>query len=348
MVILFAMLLSLAACAETVKPPEPTAAPTENAAEAPTAEPTAEPTAAPTEAPTPEPAATPAPKLLDFDDCAELVCTLPWGEGDLEVYFEHPNEDEGLSPQNFFVADNRVWIYDRFLYSGMGFIVYDMETGEVSRVSYKEEDIEINYEIWTRFAVMDGKLIGQRGMFDLETGEQYLLQPLVQNGSTEPEYLRHFQVRDGKLYGYVGYVDYYWEADLHDLTEYVLDLENRMWVPVRKILSSGGEKELVIVDTGAHIERGIYLGFDNEGCHYVQGEDFEGKGDDAVYHDAILKYAPDGRLISMVRIDKYNGFGEGLLDAYCPDRFSLVTEDGTVWIMLHLESGLRIYKLDMD
>ena len=343
-IMVFAMLFSLAACSGHGGP-IPTEQTVNAQTEAPTAEPTPEPTEVPTEAPTPEPTATPAPKELVFDECAELVCTLPWGTGENEVYFEDPNEDEGAVPQNFFIADGKVYIYDRFIYNDRSFIVYDIETGEVSRLHYGSDD---GYKIWTRFAVLDEKLIGQKGYFDLETGEEFSLQPLIQNGSTEIENLRYFQIREGKLYGYVGYIQLYDEDLMTDLTEYELDFENGMWVPVRKILCSGGEEELIIKEGELHIKRGCYLGFDNEGNHYVQCYGAEGPIDNRTTYYSIMKYAPDGHLVSEVRFNYYADFEEGTKAGYAPDRFSLVTEDGTVWLMFPLNNGLRIYKLNLD
>ncbi len=341
--ILAAMLLGGAGCADRRQTAnaDPTNIPTQSATEAPTA--------APTEAPAPEPTAAPAPKLLDFDDCAELICTLPWGQSELEVYCSPGNESEGTIPLDFFVDSGEIWIFDQHGLPDMGFIVYDLETGGVSRTTVAEDD-DTHFYIRTRFAVYDGKLVGQRCVCELDTGERYLLQPLVfiQEGF-EDDYLRLFQIREGGLYAYIGYVQYGYEPNMEDLTEYVFDPENRMWSPVRKILESGGKDEFVFTEGGFRIPRGYYIGQDNEGNHYLQSSESYKDADGTLHSpQVILKYAPDGHLISKLSFDPFGGcFGEDMKDYPAPYRFSLVTEDGTVWLMLNLEGGLRIYKVNM-
>ena len=155
-----------------------------------------------------------------------------------------------------------------------------------------------------------------------------------------------FQVRDGKCYGYVGKTNLYYDPEMEYLDEYELDLGNRMWIYKRRIISTQNDRGFIIDDAGNSIPRATYLGFDSEGNHYTQGEgEIYLKDENGwVYSwDTITKYAPDGHAVSVL---KFN-FKPELIRTYTADRFSLVTEDGTVWLMIEHKDGLRVYKVNM-
>ena len=206
-ILLAAMLLTLAACRGTVEPvTEPTNAPTAAPTSVPTEAPTTAPTEVPTEAPTPEPTAVPEPAALAFGDCAELVLRIPWGNGDNEVFMNDPETDEWgdpvdgnwVIPEHFNIIDGKVYIYDRYYPNGNGVLGCDPETGVLTRLS---PDIGESSFCSSEFAVMDGKLVFPPCMYDIETGERTELQRIPDTDAMGTG-IHIMSVRDGKCCAY--------------------------------------------------------------------------------------------------------------------------------------------------
>ena len=283
--IIFIMVFSLAACKQqqtaAADPTEaPTAAPTEVTTEAP-----AEPA---TEAPTPEPSATSEPKELAFEDCAELVLRLPWGDGEDEVFMQPASiddEDEYIQviPEHFNVMDGKIYIFDLFRPYGKGIIVCDIETGQIERLS---PDIGDNTLECGEFAVMDGKLIFQDCMYDISTGERIEIENALNR-------VLIMNVRDGKCLAYnaVNAVDndgreFLFTQATYAYDVYELDVENRTWVQKERIempdnvphaeppfsdyeinYYGKGDVEIIGGDDGALFFSDRYMGTDDAGNH---------------------------------------------------------------------------------
>ena len=381
--LLSAILLTLAACKAPVAPiTDPTEEPTAAAPTAfPTEVPTEEPTAFPTEEPTAGPTAVPEPAELEFDDCAELVLRLAWGNGENEVFIKKPAVDadgdledgDWVIPEHFNIIDGMIYVYDRFYPHGNGVLECDPATGAVKRLS---PDIGEYSFANGEFAVLDGKLIFAWEMYDLATGERTELQPMPETDERGAGVLI-MKVTDGKCFAYraVNWTDddgeeFFITQATFAYDEYELDMENRMWVLKRRIempayvphadppfsvisthyFGRGAITE-VFGDDGALYCFDRYMGMDDAGNHYVDSEEEfaranEGGGYTVTkWWHRIIKLAPDGTPISFV--DVY--FPDNYIHMWIDESYLVykVDRDGTVWYMRATESELLIYKISL-
>ena len=381
-ILLAAMLLTLAACRGTDDPvTDPTAAPTAAPTSVPTEAPTTAPTEVPTEAPTPEPTVVPEPLVLAFEDCAELVLRLPWGNGDNEVFKKStPGGESAFDaiPLHFNIIDGKVYIYDRYYPNGNGVLGCDPETGVLTRLS---PDIGENSFYSSEFAVMNGKLIFPPCMYDIETGERTELQRIPDTDAMGTG-IHIMSVKDGKCYAYRPVKwdgEITWTEATYAFYEYELDMENLMWVLIRRIdmpeyvphadpvlgergAASNYEAEetqrsyiYIRGDAAVFYCCDRYMGMDDEGNHYVDSMEVlihidENGGisspDDVTRWNRIVKLSPDGVPVSYV--DVY--FPDNYLDRY--DEWSnylifKVDRDGTVWYMCETTEEVLIYKISL-
>ncbi len=290
---------------------------------------------------------------LAFDSCAELALSLRWGNGETDVFIEKPTgdyEDEDwVIPQHFNIIDGKVYVLDRYSYYGNSILECDPETGAVTRLS---PDIGDYSFFNSEFAVLDGKVIFIRYMFDLETGERTELQripglDLMCHG------ILNMSVKDGRCYAYMA-ADYNEETLLisgtHAFDEYMLDMENRMWVLQQRI-----EMPENVPHADPKLGKGEqffsydrYMGMDDAGNHYVDSTECivlppeEGRIRVNTWH-RIIKLAPDGTPISYVEVR----FPENYIHMGIDTNYLIfkVDGDGTVWYMCETEDEFLIYKI---
>ena len=348
-IVLFAMILTLAACRAFVDPvTEPTAEPTEAT---PTAEPTAIPTPEPTIELTPEPTPTPEPVDLDFRVCAEEIAKIPMGNGEHEARIEY--EGGVWVPEHYCVSSGMVYIYNGYAEHGakISVLIYDTENGSIENRLFGNE-----YFILTDFAVKDRRmLITPDFIFDLETGEVTSLQRLIpEGGLDEAQRLIAMRVVNGKCYAYVGEsMDPFLSRAID---EYELDEENLMWTLRRRVTEpvggngfKAGDAEFSIgevryfsnpTDQDDALISGRYLGTNAEGEHFVNyrycddelGREF----------DAVIRFAADGTPVSRVRIDT--------TALYTDDNCSLfnMDGDGNIYFMAEDDEYLTVYRVGTE
>ena len=360
LIILFAMLLSFAACGQQQGNNEASATneagTTENieaiepaATEAELTEPTLTPE--PTEEPTPEPTATPEPEPVElaFADCAEVVARLPWGMADDEVFFEYPDESEWTLPVCFYVNDGQIYLLDRWVYPSTNSILhYDLD-GWSNRIDLSKTQ----YTTYTEFAVNGSFIITPYMMYDCETGEETLLQQVDLKQGGALECVRRLQMRDGKCYMYVSEPRFVGSTENEHpiVTEYELDSENLLWKPVRQLFTET-YTEITLLENGAVLAWGgensnlEYVGFDGEGRQYVfcRGT-YMSEGDESPSsHWMLTRFAPDGTKEALTVIELSDSYRYPLLGWKHSFR---VDEDGTVWFMMMYEEEVVFYKITM-
>lgn len=320
---------------------EPTEAPTEVPTEAPTEVPTEEPTAEPTEAPTPEPTEVPEPVSLAFSDCAKEVCRLPWYNGNWQnldtsgVYFE--TDDEGMSPNHFYVDGDLIYIYDQWLYSSnSSMLVYNMKTGEKTRIT----GVKVSH--LTDFAVLDGKIYSPNYIYDIETGEYEKLNPVYNSSSDTMESTYLLTARGGKVYMYASEPN----QPAHDfigadwLDEYELDLEFKAWVPIRRMAEKTDDGQMTLWD-GSTVGFGYWLGEDNEGCHYVFVSEAAGVG----LVRRITKYAPDGTPLASTELP-FDGANE-LMGVFAESSCIRIGTDGKLYMFVSYIDSFVVYMVEL-
>ena len=342
-IILFtAILLSLTACSDRQTANiDPTATPTEVVTSAPTATVTDAPTAAPIDEPTPEPTAVPDPVELDFRANAEIAVRLPWGDGEKEVfrkdYTGEYEDDDWVIPMCFSVTDGKVYVIDRYYPYGNGMLCCDIESGSTERLGFDSELFNYN-----EFAVMDGMLIFKNRIIDMETGEITGIQSMTElNDGDENLTVHNIKVKDGSCYAYAGKDS----SEASFLDEYVLDLDNSMWVLVRRMDIPENVPHPQIAGRGGSSDR--YMGTDANGSHYVDS--------------SVSVENADGTWTGYNRISKISpeGFPVSYIDVYYPDdfitmnipqtrRLFCVDNEGIVWFMCETESEFLIYRISME
>ena len=367
-----AMLLSFAACR---KPGDQQANASPKPTEAVTEAPTEAPTPAPTEAPTTEPAVVPEPAELAFEDCAELVLRLPWGDGEDEVFIRPimTDDDDWVIPQHFNIIDGKVWIFDRYYPFGSGLLMCDPETGETVRISLNTGDSALENG---EFEILDGKLIFRDCMYDLETGERIGLEPIPGTAALRDGVLM-MKVKDGKCFAYraVNYNEGDPEQEFlftqatfaYDVFE--LDMDNLAWVQKERIempdniphaeppfsdyeinYYGKGDVEIIGRDGGAIFCDDRYMGTDDEGNRYVDSEEILAYKNEFGGYVAsktwrrIIKLSPEGDPIAYVDVsypDNYIFRDWGNYLVYKVDG------DGTVWYMCETLDEVLIYKISL-
>ena len=342
-IILFsAMLLSVAACSDRqTANADTTAAPTEEVTAAPTEAPTTAPTAAMTEEPTPEPTAVPDPIELDFRANAEIAVKLPWGDGENEVfrkdYTGEYEDDDWVIPMCFSVTDGKAYIIDRYYPYGNGMLRCDIESGAAERLGFDSELFNYN-----EFAVMDGMLIFKNRIIDMATGKVTNIQSMTElNDGDENLTVHQMKARDGCCYAYVGKDS----PAAPFLDEYQLDIENSMWVLVRRLEMPENVPHPRLSGRGGSSDR--YMGTDAEGNHYVDSlVNMENADGTWTGYNRISKISPEGCPISY--IDVY--YPDDFLEMEIPQtrRLFFADDDGTVWFMCETKTEFLIYRISME
>lgn len=294
---------------------------------------------------------------LAFEDCAELAFRLPWGNGETEVFIERPTEgyddEDWVIPQHFNVIGGKVYVFDRYNNYGSGVLECDPVTGGVTRLS---PDIGEYSFITGEFAVLNGKIVFGACMYDLETGERTELQR-ISNSDFMGAGILFMSVRDGKCFAYravdkmddFGHVFFFVpETDAYD--EYELDMENRMWVLVRRIEMPKNVPHASpdLSDDSEFYASDRYMGMDDAGNHYVDSYesivcvDEEGVIRTTVWN-RIVKLSPDGRPTAYV--DVY--FPDNYIHMWIDANYLIykVDGDGTVWYMCETEDELLVYRI---
>ena len=367
-ILLSALLLSLCACGEKqdnnqasatneAVPTEAAEATEPAATEAVTPEPTLEPTPEATEEPTPEPTATPEPTptpepvAVDFESCAEAVVSVPWGEGELEAYYDPLQVGHSDQPGCFYIADGRIYVLDRFHNDDTSLLVYDIESDELSRLNV----FGTKYGVGTEFAVEGNELITPYMIYNVETGEETLLQEPPIEGSNY-ECVRRLHKVDGSWYLYVSEPMISTSSNTANTApvtmEYKLDRENRLWKSVRRYLCNREYRHVQIEDGTSYaavLDRGTvngtdqYVDYDGSGCHYVVTFEYRATEEGSKCYLVLTKYSPEGVQLSFTELflDPINWRNYA---AYWYHDFR-VEEDGTVWFMMMYDTGLTIYKL---
>ena len=379
--LILVMTLSLAACktphSAAIDPTEAPATEAPAATEAPTEAPTEEPTPEPTEEPTPEPTAVPEPTELAFEDCAELVISIPWGNGDLEAFIRpiRPgnDDDDWELPQHFNIIDGKIYIFDRYYPFGSGLLECDPETGEITRIS---PDIGENSFNRGEFALTDGKLIFSDCMFDLTTGKRIELEAIPGTPARRDGVLM-MNVLDGKCFAYraVNYyegneeLEFLFTQATYKYDVFELDMENLAWVQKERIempryvphaeppfsdyhtfFYGRGDVEIKGEDGGALFCFDRYMGTDDAGNHYIDSEEtLAYKNDSGRYITSktwrrIIKLSPDGTPISCVDVDYPDDYIFRFWGNYLVYK---VDSEGTVWYMCETQSGVSIYKISL-
>ena len=354
--VLFAILLTLCACGR--KPEDngysANIEPTEAAEIAPTEEPEAAPevTAEPTEVPEPTPV--PEPVAVAFESCVEEVVTLPWGEGEHEVHFDPLLVDHDDRPGCFCIADGRIYILDRFYNDDTSLLIYDIASGELSRLNV----FGTKRGVGTEFAVEGNEIITPFMICNIETGEETRLQEPPIEGNVYECVTRLHKV-DGSWYLYISQPRISTTSDTVNTApvtrEYKLDRENLLWKSVRRYMCNREYRRIQLEDGASYagvLDRGTlngtdqYVDYDGSGCHYVVTFEYRATEEGSECFLVLTKYSPEG-----VRLSYTELFLDPIDYRNDPEywyHYFRVDEDGTVWFMMMYDEGLTVCKLHLS
>lgn len=345
-ILLFAMVFTIAACNRTVDPvTEPTAEPAITTPDC------AEPTAEPTVEPTVEPTAAPEPVDLDFRLCGEEIARISMGSGELDAHIER--EGGVWVPEHYCVSDGKLYICNGSAENGakISILICDLESGSVENRLFGSE-----YFIHTEFAVKDGKLMTPDFIFDLETGEVKSLQRLIpEGGRDEIQRVIAMRVINGKCCAYVG--DSMDPFLSRAIDEYELDEAGLMWKLMRRVTEPAGENGFKAGDAEFSIGEyrffsnptgqddvlisGRYMGTNSEGEHFVnyRYQDEEELGRE---FDAVTRFSADGTPISRVKIDSTALYNQDNCRLFNMDG------DGNVYFMAEDDEHLTVYRVGTE